>query len=98
MNRSALADDGTVANDRERLLSVELQVLWDSSYYGRGEDAAVGTDTCAVHDGRIRHHDGTWTDGHVVFNICERANLGRGVYLGVRMDACEGMNHMIVES
>lgn len=70
-----LAEGVVVSNFRSCLLAMELQVLWNGSYDGTGEEFVTISYSCTVKYGDTVHQYVIVADYYILVDIAERANL-----------------------
>ena len=89
---SALTDSDTVTDFDIGGLTVEFQVLRNSSYYSTREDFAVLAECNVFIYYSIRMNLAAVTDGNVIINECKRADFYIVAKFCLRADECKRMD------
>src|SRR5205809_3361670 len=79
------------------ILTLEFEILWDSSYYRPGEYPAIPTDAGTFHDSHVRPNPGSIANLNILVYNCKRINLYIGRKSCIRMDICMWMNHVLLK-
>src|SRR6266498_4203048 len=95
MNGNKFTEGSIVAYVNISFFAIEFKVLRNSGNYSTGKNAAVFSNTSALHNSNIAANPGSFTNFHILVNNGKRINLHILCYLGVRMYICMRMNHAL---
>jgi hypothetical protein len=88
-----LPDGGIVSDFHTGFFTFKFEVLRSCRDYGSGENPAVFTDSCTIHDGYIAANPGAFADFYILVNDRKRINFDVGCDAGVMMNIGMWMNH-----
>ena len=72
-----------------------FKVLRNGRNNSTRENAAVLTNSCTFHNGYIAADPGAFTNFYILVNNTKRINLYIGCKLGIGMNVCMRMNHLV---
>jgi hypothetical protein len=73
-----------------------FKVLGNGRYYGAWKDPAVPAYPGAFHNGNVAADPGSFTNFNIVVDNCKRINFNVCRQLGIGMNICMRMNHVII--